>query len=501
MKVLLIGSGGREHAIAEMMRRSASEELKLYVAMDYLNPGLRKVAEASNGATFITETTNAGKILSLAEKISPDLIVVGPEEPQFAGVPDVLREEGYTVFGSDSKCSEIERSKVYARSIMWKHSIPGRLFFKAFKSVEEAREFMEFAGDVVLKPARQVGGKGVKVLKDSKAYLSDSVSEVKKSYVDILYKEMLGHDDVDYKVLVEQRVEGVEYTVQVITDGSTALPLPAIQDHPHAYEYDVGPETGGMGSVMGPGLTLPFLTYEEYRRSVDIVKKVVDALGREGCSSYRGVLAGQMMLTGVWGPTVIEFYSRFGDPEISNLVPALRSDFLNVLDKAAEGRLANVKLEIAEDLVTIVKAVAPVGYPNDKRLAAGHPIRIDEAAILNEGCIPLYASVELSSDGILYTRGSRAVEIVCSGSDYREAYLKSEKAVEHVKALDGWPLFHRSDIGSAELLNYRVKVAEKVRRVYTSRAKRGMLGKTLLWIPGEGVLSNPLISDVKVGRS
>ncbi len=498
MKVLLIGSGGREHALAIMIRNSVANP-RLYIASDYLNPGLYREAEESGGKLYIVNTSSPTEVSNVAEKVSPDLIVIGPEEPQFAGVSDNLREKGFIVFGAGHRCAEIERSKVFARTLMWKYSIPGRLFFKAFKDVDAARTFIEFAGDVVIKPARQAGGKGVKVLRDTKAYLSKDVGEVKRSYIDVLNKQMEGYRDIDYKILVEQRVEGVEYTVQVITDGSTVLPLPVVQDHPHAYEFDIGPETGGMGSILGPGWTLPFIMVEEYRKSIEIIEEVLRSLQKEVRDLYRGAFAGQMMLTGVWGPTIIEFYSRFGDPEIGNLVPVVESDFLEILDRAAEGRLAGVKFSMDEEKAVVVKAVAPAGYPNSKKLASNHPIYVDDRGIREKGCIPLYASIEIGTDGNFYTKGSRVMEIVCSGNSYEDAYRKSEDAVRHVYTLDGWPLFHRSDIGSQRLLEFRERVAEKIRRIYISRARRGLLGEVLIWVPGKGVLSNPLLSPTKVG--
>ena len=498
MKVLIVGSGGREHALAKLIRRSVLEP-RIFVAMDYRNPGLEKEASETGGKWFVVKTTSPKDVAKVAEEVSPDLVVIGPEEPQFSGVTDHLREKGFTVFGASSKCAEIEKSKVFARTLMWKYGIEGRLYFKAFRDIEEARKFIEFAGDVVIKPARQAGGKGVKVVRDTQAYLSRDRLEVKKGYVEKLFNEMNKYSDIDYKIIVEQRVEGVEYTSMVITDGETVLPLPLVQDHPHAFEFDTGPETGGMGSIQGPGWTLPFITLDEYRKTVEIVSKVLNALQNEVRDRYIGAFAGQMMLTGLWGPTVIEFYSRFGDPEISNMVPITLSDFLEILDKAAERRLASAKLVIDEETVTIVKAVAPAGYPDNKAAASNHPIRVDEAKIKELGCELLYASVELRSDGVLYTKGSRAFEVVCYGKSYEEAYKKSEEAVACIESLDGWPLFHRSDIGSKELLEDRMRVAKRVRTVYLSRARNGLLGKMVVWVPGEGLIENPLIGFLSGG--
>jgi phosphoribosylamine--glycine ligase len=492
LKILLIGSGGREHAIAKLIKRSLLKP-RIFVAMDYKNPGLEREAIETGGSYYIVKTTEPQSILKVAESVSPDLVVVGPEEPQFHGVTDILIEKGFTVFGASKRCAEIEKSKVFARMLMWKYGIEGRLYFKAFRDISEARNFIEFAGDVVIKPARQAGGKGVKVIKDTQAYLSRDRQEVKKTYVEKLFTEMKHYRDIDYKILVEQRVEGVEYTSMAITDGDTILPLPLVQDHPHAFEFDIGPETGGMGSIQGPGWTLPFITYNEFSKTMEIVEKVLKALQLEVKDRYIGAFAGQMMLTGIWGPTVIEFYSRFGDPEISNLVPIVVSDFLEVLDKAASRRLAGAKLEIDEDSVTIVKAVVPAGYPDDRVFASNHPIAINELKIKELGCEALYASIEMKSDGVMYTKGSRAFEIVCVGKDYEDTYKRSEQAVSYISSLDGHPLFYRRDIGSKDLLNDRVRIAEKVRVVYRSRAERGFLGKIIVWVPGEGIFENPLI--------
>ena len=495
MRVLLVGSAAREHALVELMRKSPQEP-RVSVVMDYRNPGLMRVADRTGGRWSIAKTTDPVAVAKIAEDVSPDLVVIGPEEPLFSGVSTYLREKGFIVFGADSRSAEVEKSKVFARTLMWKYGIPGRLYFKAFKDIEEARKFIEFAGDVVIKPARQAGGKGVKVLKDTHAYLSKDKAEVKKSYLDKLFSDMAGYGDMDYKVLVEQRVEGVEYTAQVITDGSYVLFLPIVQDHPHLFDFDTGPETGGMGSISGPGWTPPFLTVEEFEKTREIVTLVIRSLIAEVGCNYVGAFAGQMMLTGLWGPTVIEFYSRFGDPEMANLVPIVKSDFLELLDKAARQKLASAKIEVDEERVVIVKAVAPAGYPDNRKLALGHPVAVEEDKIMELGCETMYASVELI-DGVLYTKGSRVVEIVCYGSSYEEAYTKSEKAATYIHALDGWTLFHRSDIGSAWLLNERIRLAEKVRRIYRSRAAKGLLGEVYVWIPGEGIYSNPLLSPVR----
>jgi phosphoribosylamine--glycine ligase len=497
MKVLLIGSGGREHALAKLIT-SSQDGVRLYVLSDYNNPGLGMEAEGTGGRLFVGPTTSPQLAVEVASKVSPDLVVVGPEEPQFHGVADSLRERGYIVFGAGNRCSRVERDKAFARQLLWKYGIRGRLNFSAFSSLEEVERFVKFVSDVVVKPARQVGGKGVRVVKDTKAYLSGVKSRVKARIAEEVFRELAGHGDSEFKVLVEQRVDGVEYTAQVITDGSYVLPLPLVQDYPHAFELDLGFKTGGMGSISGPGHLLPFINQEEYETTTAVVREVLSRLQEEVGDSYRGAFAGQMMLTGLWGPTIIEFYSRFGDPELSCLLPRVESGFLEALDRAARGALAGAKLSIAEDSVSVVKAVAPAGYPVSKGDASGHPVAVDEVRIRELGCHLLYASVEVGADGRLYTKGSRAFEVVCHAGSYDEAYRLSELAASYITSLDGWPLFHRSDVGSRWLIEGRARLAERVRTIYRSKQARGTLGESPdLWVLGEGVAPNQLSSTAR----
>jgi len=488
LKVVVVGDGGRENAIALMLSRSSLEP-KIYVISSHVNPGLKKVAERSGGKLIICDILNRKEVRVRVDEVSPDVVVIGPEEPQFHGVSDELRGCGHAVFGASSKLAEIEKSKVFMRELMWRYRIPGRLAYKAFTDVSQAIEYVSNAGDVVIKPARQAGGKGVKVIADLQAYLSDVKSRVRVDYTRKLISDVMSHYvDIDYKLLVEERVEGVEYTLMCITDGYTLLPLPLVQDHPHAFDNDLGPETGGMGSIQGPGYLLPFINEGEFRESVDIVERVLKVLQEVVGERYVGVLSGQMMLTSLLGPTVIEFYSRFGDPEVSNYIYTLDTDLLEVIDRAVSGRLASVKLRVREDLVSVVKAVCPRGYPNNRKAAKGHPVVVDEKSIRDYGCEVLYAGVEIIN-GSMYTTGSRIVELVCAGEDFDEVSRRVNKCVEFVKCVDGWDTFYRRDIGTKDLIMRRVMTADIVRNAYTYRRSKGLSTVKVDWIPGKGVIT------------
>jgi phosphoribosylamine--glycine ligase len=302
VKVLLVGDASREHAIADAFARS-NHEPRLYAAMSRRNPGIARLCKQTGGDVALGNIDDPSFVVRAALDFHVDFVFVGPEEPLFHGIPDALEEAGVPCVGAKRQMALIEMSKAFMRRLMWKYKIPGRLRFKAFKSLEDAIAYVnEYAESVAIKPARQAGGKGVKVIADLQVYLSKEKREVKAEHVKTVYeKHMAVYDDIDDKVLIEERVEGPEYTLQTFTDGRTVLPLPAVQDNKNAYEMDIGPETGGMGSIAGPGWLLPFLTEEEYRQSVEVIRSVVEALWKETGVRYKGVVSGQMMLTALWG--------------------------------------------------------------------------------------------------------------------------------------------------------------------------------------------------------
>jgi len=485
MKILLVGGGSREHAIAYAFSRSIYEP-RIFAISPLRNPGINEICKKSGGELIKGDILDPNFVANTAEKLSVDLVFVGPEEPLFHGIPDLLEEKEIPCIGLNSKASEIEKSKAFMRRLMWKYKIPGRLRFKAFKSIEEALAYIaEYAESVAIKPARQVGGKGVKVIADIQAYLRKVKEEVKKKHAEIIYnKFMRSYDDIEDKILIEEKVEGPEYTIQCFTDGDTVKPLPPVQDNKHAFEMDMGPETGGMGSIAGRGGLLPFLTREEINESAKIIEQVVRALRRETGTPFGGVISGQMMLTTLWGPTIIEFYARLGDPEAVNVLPILKTDIIDICEAIISRKLHTIKIEV-EDEATVVKAIAPRGYPNRKNLAKGHIIEVNEEEIRKLGAMVFYGSVDLVN-GKLITGGSRAVEIFAAGESITKAGEIAERAVKYVRAIDGWRLFHRSDIGSEVVLKRMIETANLVRSVYSYRKSKGLFGKHIDWIPGYG---------------
>lgn len=485
VKILLVGNGAREHSIADTLARSTHEP-RIYAAASDKNPGISRICEKTGGEIVLGKPTDPKFVAKTAQKFSVDFAFIGPEEPQFHGVTDEVEKQGIPCIGAKRGPSEIEMSKAFMRRLMWNHNIPGRLRFMAFKNVEDAIAYInEYAESVALKPARQAGGKGVKVIADLQAYLQEEKAEVKRKHTqDIYEKHMQPYTDIEDRILIEQKVEGPEYTIQCFTDGKTVKPLPLVQDNKNAYEMDVGPETGGMGSIGGPGLTLPFIIEEEHKQSAAIVEKVVRAIEKEINQPYRGVIAGQMMLTALWGPTIIEFYSRFGDPEAVNVLPILETDLVDISEAIINEKLHKIDLKFKET-ATVVKCVAPKGYPDRRDLAKGHPMSVDEAAIEKRGARVFYGSLGLEN-GEMITGGSRAVEIYAEADSIPEASKIAEGCMEYVKLTDNWGLFHRSDIGGETLLEKRVELAQLIREIYNYRAEKDLIGRQVDWIPGRG---------------
>ncbi|MCS7098687.1 MAG: phosphoribosylamine--glycine ligase [Candidatus Methanomethyliaceae archaeon] len=485
MKVLIVGGAGREHAIALAFHRSIYSP-KIYCVSEMINPGIKRIVNESGGEYFRGNINDPEIIAKFAKEM--DLVFIGPEEPNFHGVPDKLEELGIPCIGANRAVSEIEMSKATMRDIQWKYKIPGRLWYKKFRNYEEAIPYIEeYAESIALKPARQAGGKGVKVIEDFQVYLQDEKKKVKIQHAESIVKDYMKDYNMEYKLLIEERVWGPEYTLQCFTDGRTVLPMPAVQDNKHAFDGDLGMETGGMGSI-SCGRTLKYgiesdisiLTEEEYWKSVEIVKMMVEAIQKETERRYHGVVAGQMMLTSIWGPTIIEMYSRLGDPEAANVLMVLKTDIVEICEAIIDERLNTIKLEFDEKAV-VVKAVCPEGYPNNRNLAKGHIVKVhDDNGIL-------WASVDLI-DGKIITGGSRIVECIGIGDNIPEASLMAENLCHKVELEDGWRVFHRSDIGTEKSFKRRFELAKLAREIYQYRERRGLLGRRVIWIPGKGLM-------------
>ncbi|MEA5386524.1 phosphoribosylamine--glycine ligase [Haloarculaceae archaeon H-GB11] len=424
--VLLVGGGGREHAIA---RALADSDAELYACAGNRNPGIAGLADG-----FETlDTSNPAAVTSYADEIDATLAVIGPEGPLAAGVGDALDDAGIYAFGPNESEARIETDKAFQRRFMQSNDIPGCPDFETFEDAEAACDYVdEYDGDLAVKPAGLTGGKGVRVIGDQ------VTPEEAKEYI-----RESGHD----RIVLEERLVGEEFTVQALVANGQVRVTPAVQDHKRAYEGDEGPNTGGMGSYSDATLELPFMSREDYMEAVDVLEATVDAL-----DGYKGVLYGQFMLTAE-GVKVVEFNARFGDPEAMNTLPVLNTDFLDVLTAARDGEDLP-KLSFAPK-ATVCKYAVPEGYPVDPSAGTKLAINPDNAG----DALLFYASVDEREDGI-YTTTSRAFAVVGIADTITEAEEIAEDALA-VAGDDGLDMRH--DIGKPELIQQRIDHVAELR--------------------------------------
>lgn len=500
-----IGGGAREHALAWKLSISDHRPELFWIA-ENRNPGINRICKESQGELRIGRTTDPKTIVRSARGWGIDMVVVGPEEPGFQGIPDALEKEGIHCVGASQDLSVIERSKAYLRRLQWENNLPGKLLFRTFKNAREASDYVRknietqpWLQNIVIKPARQSGGKGVKLIEDRHVYLHDEKSKFKEAYFDSLQSNMAPYSDIDDKILIEEKAWGPEYSLQCFTDGKTVLGTPLVQDNKSAHEFDNGPETGGMGSISGPEITLPFITREEYDKSLRIVEGVVETVQKKTGKAYRGMVGGQMMLTENEGPTVIEMYSRLGDPEAINMLAMLRTDIIDIFQAIVERRLSKINLEFTSEDAVVVKVIAPNGYPEKRDIAKGHPVQVFETNIKRTGCQLFWGSADLQDDQQVVTGGSRLLALMAMDHTIPPASDRIEKTVSSIQLTDGWGLYHRSDIGTEKLVAKRQELAERVRRMYKFREKNGTLGQRVDWVPKTGRVdaSQLLLNEIR----
>jgi phosphoribosylamine--glycine ligase len=417
-RAVLVGGGGREHAMA----RALAEDCTLYACAGNRNPGIARLADG-----FETlDTTDPDAVVEYAETVDATVAVIGPESPLAAGVTDALEAAGVYAFAPRQAEARIETDKAWQRRFMRENDVPGCPDFETFDDPEAACEYVDsYDGDLAIKPAGLTGGKGVRVIGDQ------VTAEEGKAYI-----RESGYD----RYVLEERLVGEEFTVQAfVADGEVRV-TPAVQDHKRAYEGDEGPNTGGMGSYSDATRHLPFMTPSDYQEAVAIIDAAVDAL-----PEYRGVLYGQFMLTAE-GPRVVEFNARFGDPEAMNTLPVLETPLLDVVTAARDGDpLPN--LEFATQ-ATVCKYAVPEGYPTDPK--AGAKVGIDEDGAGD--ALLFYASVDEREDGV-YTTTSRAFAVVGVADTIAAAEEIAEDAISRAGE-EGLRVRH--DVGKAELVQRRI---------------------------------------------
>ena len=409
MKVLVIGSGGREHAIVDALSRSAQ------VSEILCAPGNAGIAQQAR--TFAVKDTDVEGLLKIALDEKVDLTVVGPESALAAGVVDTFKANGLRIFGPTKAAAQIESSKEFAKNLMAKYGIP-TAGYQTFTDYESAKAYVEAHSlPTVLKYDGLAAGKGV--------VIATTPEEADSALRDMLLDDKFGKG----KVVIEEFLTGPEFSLLCFVAGKEVVPMVLAQDHKRAYDGDKGPNTGGMGAYS----PLPFITEEDTSYALEkIMRPTAAAMVEEGVP-FCGVLYGGLMKTPE-GVKVIEFNARFGDPETEVVLPRLKSVIYDVFCAIAEGR--GMELEWSEK-ATLGIVLASKGYPGDYE--KGHVIEG-----LDKVDAKVYHMGTALKDGKFVTNGGRVLFVVGEGDTLKEAQAAALASVEQIECDN---LFHRSDIG------------------------------------------------------
>ncbi len=438
MKVLVIGGGAREHAIADAAHRGGAE---LYSVMKNNNPGIARLCKDVKLANEL----DIPSVLGWAQSVGVELLCVGPEASLEVGISDAFEKAGILVASPKRAAARIETDKAFMRDLMARHDIPGRLEYHTFTDADQAEAFIRsFPGRLVVKPLGLTGGKGVRIEGEQLANKDEVVAYARE----VIEQRISGRA----AVVIEECVEGEEFTLQCFSDGTTVKAMPPVQDHKRAYEGDVGPNTGGMGSYSSADHLLPFLPKPVLDQGLAICQAIVDALRREG-TPYVGALYGQFMYTRR-GPVVIEINARFGDPEAMNVLPILETNFVDILRAMVSSTLADLELRFAPK-ATVCKYIVPKGY--GVKSLAGVPLDIDMETINRSSAVLFYASVD-EREGRIYTTTSRSLAMVGIGDDLAEAEGKAEVALGAVSG----EYDARHDIGKPEAIERKLRHMQEV---------------------------------------
>jgi phosphoribosylamine--glycine ligase len=423
MKVLVVGNGGREHALVWKIRQSP------LVKEVYCAPGNAGMAALADCVPI--ETSNIVELADFAQTIKADLTVVGPELPMVLGIADEFHRRELPIFCPSRSAAEIEGSKAFAREFMHRHHIPSPRF-EICASPEEAQAFVKkkpFGFPFVVKVDGLASGKGTLVVKDA--------AEAKAAVDEIMTDKKFGVAGA--KVVMEEFLEGDEVSFLVFSDGSRVVPMVSVQDHKRALDGDKGPNTGGMGTV-SPSTILNVDVHKQIMQ--EIVLPTVGGLATDG-RRYQGVLYAGLMITDA-GPKVLEFNARFGDPETQVIMARMRSDLVPILQDVAEGHLNESKIDWVKEPAACV-VLAAKGYPDAPE--TGQEIHgLD--SLKNEADVIVYHAATALRDGKVVTVGGRVLGVTALGANLDAAVQRAYQAVEKIR-FDG--MHYRKDIGQRAL--------------------------------------------------
>ncbi len=418
MNILVIGSGGREHALAWKIRQSP-RTTRVFCA-----PGNAGIAEVADLVAVAAD--DIAGLVRFAQTERVDLTVVGPERPLALGIVDEFERHGLRIFGPRRAAAQIESSKAFAKEQLQRHGIPTAAF-ATFADPRAAKRYVaEVGAPIVVKADGLAAGKGVLICR--------SIAEGEAAVDEMMGARIFGA--AGDRVIIEEFLEGEEVSFMALTDGRSVLPLASSQDHKRAFDGDTGPNTGGMGAY-SPAPVVTALLHDRIMRG--IMEPIVRGLGESGIE-YRGVLYAGLMLT-ARGPKVLEFNARFGDPECQPLMLRLKSDVVELMEACIDGRLGEAKGEWDERAAACV-VLAAAGYPGE--YGKGETIRGLETLRGWQNGVVFHAGTARSDHDIV-TSGGRVLGVTALGSSVADAVAEAYWAVERIH----WPGMHfRHDIGA-----------------------------------------------------
>lgn len=435
-KILLVGSGAREHVIAETLKRSPSE-VSIIAYGKAKNPGIAALADRYETGPLDTFE----KLKKLAAEQQPDFAIVGPDDPIADGAVDALLELDIHSMAPLKTVARLESSKSFTRGLLSKYDIPGNPKFHIFLTEKGVDEYIrdELGGDFVVKADGLMGGKGVKVSGEHLHSVEEGIAYAKECI------SKFG------RVVVEEKFVGEEFSLMCFCDGKNIAAMPAVQDHKRAYNGDTGPNTGGMGTYSDTDHSLPFLKPEDLEKAIEITKKTARALYEETGAEFKGIMYGGFIVTKN-GVKLIEYNARFGDPEAMNVLPILETDFVEICEAVINGTLNKIEVKFAQK-ATVCKYVVPEGYPENP--VKGEKVEVGEVPA---GVKLYYASVDQKEDGI-YMSGSRALAFVGIADTISDAEKIAASALSTVSG----KVFYRDDIGTDALIQKRVDHMKEIR--------------------------------------
>jgi len=417
VRLLVIGGGGREHALVWALKKSDK------VKEIYCAPGNAGIAQLAEGVPI--PVSRFGDLIQFAVDHAIDLVVVGPDDPLAAGIVDAFEARGIPIFGPRQNAAEIEGSKIFMKDLLRKYNIPTAKY-ETFTDYESASAYLaQQTAPIVIKADGLAAGKGVTVAR--------TMEEAKAALADMMVGKVFG--DSGSQVVIEECLEGQEMSILAFVDGETVRPMVPAQDHKPVYDGDLGPNTGGMGTYT----PLPHIPQSIVDEAIEnIIIPTAKAMVSEG-RPFRGFLFAGLMITKN-GPTTIEFNARMGDPETQVVLPRLKTDLLDIILAAMNGRLDQLEIEWSDEAAVCV-ILASEGYPAS--YPKGRVITGLAEAEAQEGIQLFHAGTSLDGDQFV-TSGGRVLGVVGIGADTAQARERAYKAAETIK-FDG--VHYRTDIG------------------------------------------------------